>query len=131
MIKYILHFPILLVFFGTISIAQNNAISLQNTKSLSQYVGKTVTVTGTISKIIWAHIAAPPKGYPVIEYLDSDNFQTVLYLKQKTKCEGNVQITGRVVEIKGASSPKGSSQKSKAEGITEYHIAVDEYKCIE
>jgi hypothetical protein len=129
MIKYILYYPIL--FISTISFAQNNSIPLSDITTLGKYTGKTVTITGTISKIMWSHIVAPPKEYPIIEYFDSGNSQIVIYLKKITHCDGSVRITGKVIKIKGASSQKGSSLESKAEGITEYHMAVDTCECIE
>jgi hypothetical protein len=126
---YILTTVLILIFYG-FSIAQNTPISLADTGLLHLYTGRTVTVTGIISNIMQTHIIAPPDGYPIVEYLDSDKTQTVMYLKKKSGCSGKVRITGKVLSIHGAPTPENSKLKSKAEGFVEYHIAVDACECI-
>jgi hypothetical protein len=111
--------------------ARSDLISVQNAESLYLYEGKTVTLSGSYSKIMWTHVIAPPREYPIVEYFDSGKTQIVIYLKQNVPCKGKARITGKVIEIRGVSSPAGSDKKSKAEGITEYHIAVDSLECIE
>lgn len=107
-----------------------NAAAIKDAGDLANYVGKTVTVKGVVSGIMWQHIMAWPKGYDFETYLDIGKSQTVIYSKEKIDCKGGLEVTGKVILV--ASGPDRPGERTKcgaSGGCGEYHIAADKWEC--
>jgi hypothetical protein len=90
---------------------------------LSRYVDRQVRVTGQISNIPWQHMIASVKGYPYDHYFDFDDYQIVIYVKEKIAHKGTITVYGTVVEVGG-----DSKNPRRKETAVEYHIRVDTWE---
>jgi hypothetical protein len=99
----------------------------QETKNyLADNEGKTITISGKISNVVWQHAISPTKSHPYLSYFDlKDGYQIILYAKNQITCKERVEVTGEVVRVK-----VNNDAKSKAAGHVEYHIIADTWKCI-
>jgi hypothetical protein len=106
---------------------------------LYDHVDQTVQLIGQCSKIMWQHIIGYFPAYPHQAYFDlDDGSQTVIYSMQKLPASGRLELTGKVVEIRGGSkrpklvldayTKKDSRQSKVDETYVEYHLLVDRWK---
>ena len=95
-------------------------------KFLAQNEGKTITITGKISDVIWQHIISATKSHPYLFYFDlKDGYQIIVYTKNQINCEERVEVTGEVIRVE-----VNEDADSKAEGLVEYNLIADTWKCI-
>ncbi len=91
---------------------------------LYKNVGRTITVNGEVSNVMWQHMIQFTKEYPHSIYLDFDKGQTVVYSKEPIECKGKISVIGRVIKIEG-----GSKDPRRKEAVDEYHIQADKWTC--
>lgn len=91
-------------------------------------LGKNITVTGSISEIIWQHLISYQNDFPHSSYFDlKDGYQVVLYSKDRIPKNKKIEITGKVIKIKGP-----SKRLSKVnEDYSEYQILVNNWKILD
>lgn len=95
-------------------------------KYLAENEGKSINVVGKISNIMWQHIQTYLETHPHDNYFDLENgFQIIIYSKDPISCDEKVEIIGKVIKVEGIRDPR-----SKADGLSEYHLVVDSWKCI-
>ncbi len=104
--------------------AMKDYIRVDDASGLGNYVGKKIILHGKISNIMWQHIIQSRPGM-IVQYLDFDNTQIVIYTKEEIKTDKTVAIGGTVISAEGGI--KGSKME---EGFTECQIVVDWYKII-
>jgi len=99
----------------------------QETKNyLAQNEGKTITITGKISNVIWQHVINTTKSHPYPSYFDlKDGYQIIIYTKNQITCKERVEVKGEVIRVE-----VHEDEDSKAAGLVEYHILADAWKCI-
>ena len=96
--------------------------------SFEKNVGKIVKVKGNIAKAIWQHLISPTKEYPYSEYFDLDeNHQIVVYSKNTIECEGELELIGELIKLKGDS--KDPRRKIHDDIYFEYQLRVETWKC--
>ncbi len=88
--------------------------------------GAAITLRGRVSSTPWQHLmtGVPGKADAYFD-LGGGSEQTVVYWKDPPKCSGDVEVTGKVLEVKGAS--KGS----KADEVREPQVDVESARCVE
>ena len=97
------------------------------TLKLSENIGKTISLIGSVSPTPWQHLIEIKETYENIEYLDlEDGNQIVVYSRKSIKCEGRIKITGKVIEVAGRSKRPGDTSESV---YSEYQIVVDDWEC--
>ncbi len=95
-------------------------------KYLAENEGKSINVVGKISNIMWQHIQTYLETHPHDNYFDLENgFQIIIYSKDPISCDEKVEIIGKVIKVEGI-----RDSRSKADGLSEYHLVVDSWKCI-
>ena len=95
--------------------------------------GGTITVRGQVSKIIWQHLMTGVEGKRSA-YFDLDgekSQQTVVYWKDPPKCAGTVEVTGKVIEVRGASKRPNHGQTKVDDSYGELQIDVERARCVE
>lgn len=105
------------------------AAAIKDAGDLANYVGRTVTVKGVVSGIMWQHIVAYPEGYNFETYLDIGKGQTVVYSKVKIDCKGALKVTGKVIQVAGEPDKPGEATKLGDSKYGEYHIVADKWEC--
>ncbi len=106
-----------------------HASAIKDAGDLANYIGKTVTVSGVVSGVMWQHIMAYPEGYNFETYLDIGKGQTVVYSKEKIDCKGGLKATGKVIQVTGDADKPGERTKLGDSKYGEYHIAADKWEC--
>ena len=99
----------------------------QETKEyLAQNKGKTITVTGKISNVVWQHIISATNSHPYFSYFDlEDGYQIIIYTENQIKCKERMEVRGEVLKVE-----VNEDADSKGAGLVEYHIMADNWKCI-
>jgi hypothetical protein len=103
-------------------------------KHLIDHVDQAIQLEGQCSKIMWQHLMGFFLEYPHQAYFDlDDGSQTVIYSKQKITSECRLQLTGKVIALRGGSkrpksSKNGDNRETKVdETYVEYHLLVDQW----
>jgi hypothetical protein len=97
--------------------------------NFKESVGKTITLTGNISKTPWQHLIQFFDDRTNINYFDLDNGeQIVIYSYEPITCIGKMKIKGEVIITEGGSK---RPQKIQTEKYIEYQLLVDTWECIE
>ena len=94
--------------------------------------GATITVRGRVSQIIWQHIMTGVEGKKSA-YFDLDgekSQQTVVYWKDPPTCNGTIEVTGKVLEVRGGSKRPGGATKVD-ESYSELQIDVEHARCVD
>ncbi len=99
-------------------------VTVNDASTLRRYMNECVVLHGKVSDIPWQHMVGTFKGYPRTAYFDVGSFQIVVYSRTPISCTGEVEVTGKVREVKGLS--KGPEPR---ETFTEYHVTADSWKC--
>ena len=69
---------------------------------LAKNEGKTITITGKISNIVWQHIISTTNSHPYSSYLDlEDGYQIIIYTKNQLACKERVEVKGKVIRVEG------------------------------
>ena len=98
-------------------------------KYLAENVGKSIKIKGKISDIMWQRITTFVETHPNLNYFDlEDGFQIVVYTKEKITCKNQVEVFGKIIEIRGP--PKEAKSKVNDDYV-EYHITAESWKCVE
>jgi hypothetical protein len=103
-------------------------------KPMSEWkAGDTVTVRGKISTIMWQHMVQPVPGKKHGYFdVDGEKTQIVVYWEKAPTCTHFIEVTGKVVELRGSSKRPGKQQESKVdESYSERHIDVESTRCAE
>lgn len=110
---------------------QNTTTEVQRPAAPQQWEpGQSIVVRGSISKIPWQHLIAPPPG-KVVDYLDlEDGGQTVIYVDKTPPCRGLVEVEGVVLELRGRSKRPGGQPGKVDETYSELQIDVARYRCV-
>ena len=100
--------------------------------SLKNSVGKSITLTGKISKIMWQHIFGHFPSHPIENFFDlPDDSQLVVYSTEPLPEKFDLEITGKVIEIYGPPKRPEEKQESKVDDTySEYHILLESYKVL-
>jgi hypothetical protein len=95
--------------------------------------GMPVTVRGKVSTIIWQHMMTSVDGKKHAYFdVDGEKTQTVVYWKDPPTCSGMIEVTGKVLEIRGQSKRPGQQKESKVDDkYVELHIDVESARCVE
>jgi hypothetical protein len=107
-------------------VQMSNVIIIEEIDRLSDYTGKTITVTGRISDTPWQHIIGYEPDHPFSYYFDVGDMQTVIYSESEIQCRSRLRVTGKVIEVGTKSKKPGSDTDYK-----EYQILVENKVCIE
>ena len=92
-------------------------------------VGKTLTIKGKITGIMWQHMFQDIEGYPNTNYVDlEENAQIVVYSKEPITCKGQIEVTGEIIKV---GHEKGDPREKIPDEYWEYHMIVESWKCIE
>lgn len=101
-------------------------VSFKSYDTLKVSLNKQIKIRGRISSIPWQHTIASIQQYPFIEYFDlEDGFQTIIYSKEKINSQNILEITGKVIEVKGRSKRPTNEEHDE---YTEYHIIVQRFE---
>lgn len=93
--------------------------------------GEPITVRGKVATVIWQHIVGTVPGKRSA-YFDVENepTQTVVYWSDPPQCTHLVEVTGKVLEVRGA--PKKPGRETKVDdSYAELHIDVESARCVE
>ena len=91
-------------------------------------VGKTLTIKGKITGIMWQHMFQDIEGYPNTNYVDlEENAQIVVYSKEPITCKGDIEVTGEIIKV---GHEKGDPREKIPDEYWEYHMIVEYWKCI-
>ena len=89
-------------------------------------INKNITIKGKISEVPWQHLIQSVPEYPYFEYFDlKDNYQIIIYSKEKITNKKSLLIHGKVIPVTG--KPKHFNSKLD-ENFTEYHVLVDRWE---
>ncbi len=102
--------------------------TLDSAGEMRPYEGKKVELTGRISDTPWQHLMGNPWGFGESYYFDVGDFQIVIYSKTPVSCTGDVKVRGTVIKVQGPPKREGGKVD---ETYVEYHLAVDEWDCVE
>jgi hypothetical protein len=92
-------------------------------------IGKSVKITGKISKVIWQHLTAFFDSHPYMNYFDlDDGYQIVIYTKESISCEDIIETNGKLIKTEGTRKNPRSKVDDK---YFEYQLLVDSWKCLE
>lgn len=103
--------------------ADGKTTSIKNLGDLANYVGKEVVVEGNVSNIPWQHLTGRFAQH--MYYFDVGPLQTIVYTNEEITCKGALEVTGKVVELKG-----GGKGTKIDETHVEYQIVADKLKCL-
>jgi len=85
--------------------------------------GETVIARGRISKLFGQHMMTGVSGKKEAYFdLVGGHPQTIVYWQAAPSCRGDIEVTGKVLEVKG-------SPGSKDEGSRENHLDVKSARC--
>jgi hypothetical protein len=100
----------------------------ENGIDLEKSVGKLVTLKGKLSDEIWQHMLEYIETHPHEHYfnLSDRNLQIVVYAKEKIDCDNEIEIKGKLIQLKGNKHPKSKVNES----YVEYHLIADSWKCL-
>ncbi|MHA1991382.1 MAG: hypothetical protein ACW981_05385 [Candidatus Hodarchaeales archaeon] len=91
-------------------------------------LGESITISGQISEVIWQHMISYQPEYPHSDYFDlEDEYQIVIYCKEKIEIKTTIEITGKVIKVSG--QPKRPTKVN--EEYSEYQMLVDNWKPID
>jgi hypothetical protein len=121
-IKIMIKSSLLCIFLGCSTIQQE---IIRDAGELWGQDGKHVVVEGTVAKEIWQHMIASTPTHPHETYFDIGKQQAVIYSKDEITCTGTLRVEGTVLKIEGS-----SKNPRRKETVTEYHIMVDAWKCL-
>ena len=92
--------------------------------------GLPVVADGKISDRPWQHLVGSVEG-KTAEYFDlPDGSQTIIYVTETPSCPDRVRVSGKVIEIRGASKRPGEPESKAGDDFSELHIDVTRYRCV-
>ncbi|MFW9973299.1 MAG: hypothetical protein ACFFDF_24155 [Candidatus Odinarchaeota archaeon] len=66
-------------------------------------LGKTVTIIGKLSKVIWQHLTVFIDSLPYMNYFDlEDGYQIVIYSKDSILCEEKIEVDGKLIKTEAS-----------------------------
>jgi hypothetical protein len=91
-------------------------------------LGENIAISGRISEVIWQHMISYQPEYPHSEYFDlEDDYQVVIYCKEKIGVKTPIEVIGKVIKVSGQ-----SKRPSKVnEEYSEYQILVDKWRILD
>jgi hypothetical protein len=94
--------------------------------------GERITLRGRPSSVIHQHMMTSVPG-KTLAYLDlrAGAEQTVIYWKEIPKCSGDVQVTGKVIELRGPKQRPGQLPSKVDETYSERQLDVDTARCLD
>lgn len=94
--------------------------------------GQVVVARGRVSTTPWQHVMSGVAGKKSA-YLDLEGGkrQTVIYWVEPPKCSAEVEVTGRVLEVRGDSKRPGGQPTKSDDTWRELHIDVDSARCVD
>jgi hypothetical protein len=93
-------------------------------RQLRESEGKTVTLSGTVSRMPWQHIIGNIEGKRV-EYFDlPDGDQIVIYVPENFNCSGRVKLTGKSFRVEAGAKRPGSEER-----FVDYQLNVTSWEC--
>jgi len=94
--------------------------------------GATVTVQGRVATVIWQHLvkAVPGKQAAYFDLEEEGSRQTVVYWKDPPTCDGLIEVTGTVIEVRGAPKRPGAKPSLADESYSELQIDVATARCL-
>ena len=94
--------------------------------NFKENVGKTITIKGEITGIMWQHYAGSFEGYPYTNYVDlEENPQIIIYSKEPIEHKGKIEVTGEIVQVGHEATDENVKIQ---EEFWEYHMLVDSWK---
>ncbi|MEW5740587.1 MAG: hypothetical protein AB1938_16785 [Myxococcota bacterium] len=94
-------------------------------KELGQHVGQTVCVRARLAVEIHQHLVSTVEGKKA-QYVDVEaGGQYVAHAAEKLECEGTLELTARVVEVRGRSKRPGKQQD-----VVELALDVQAWRCL-
>jgi hypothetical protein len=88
-------------------------------------------VRGRVSKTPWQHMITGVPGKTSAYFdLDGGKGQTVVYWKNAPACAGDIEVTGTVLEVRGASKRPGERESKADESVRELQLDVTSTRCL-
>ena len=92
--------------------------------------GLPVVAQGKISDRPWQHLVGSVEG-KTAEYFDlQDGSQIIVYVTETPDCPEGVRVSGKVIEIRGASKRPGEAESKAGGDFSELHIDVASFRCV-
>lgn len=92
----------------------------------------TVTTRGKVSTIIWQHMMTTVKGKKHAYFdVDGETTQTVVYWRAPPTCSGLVEVTGKVIELRGSPKKQGQKESKVDDTYSELHLDVESARCVD
>jgi hypothetical protein len=92
--------------------------------------GEPITLRGRPSKLVWQHMMTSVPGKRSAYFdLGGGKEQTVVYWKEPPNCAGDIEVTGKVLELRGPSKRPGQPETKVDDTYSERHVDVDTARC--
>ena len=93
--------------------------------------GDVVVVRGKLSKLPHQHLIGSVTGKREHYFDVTGGSQTIVYAASLPACTGELELRGKVLEVRGASKRPGDTKEMKVDSsYREFHVDVDEARCL-
>ncbi len=94
--------------------------------------GASIRLRGRVSTIVWQHLTTSVAGKKLAYFdLAGGGEQTIVYWKEPPACVGDVEVTGRAIEVRGPSKRAHARETKVDDSYAELHVDVDSVHCVE
>lgn len=98
---------------------------------LGRHIGEDVTLVGRVSREPWQHLIGDVPGKQAVYFDPRDGGQIVVYVADPITCQGEVQVGGRVLEVRGGSKrPPRPGDTKVDETYAELQLDVSAWRCL-
>lgn len=94
--------------------------------------GDPVTTRGRISTVMWQHLMTGVDGKKHGYFdVEGESHQIVVYWKAAPQCAALIEVTGKVLVVRGQPKRPGQKETKVDDSYSELYIDVDSARCVE
>lgn len=94
--------------------------------------GEPITLRGHVATVMWQHMTTGVAGKKLAYFdLRGGKEQTVVYWTETPKCAGDIEVTGKVLELRGPSKRPHEPETKVDDSYSERHVDVTSARCVD